>query len=220
MLRIMVGAALASMLAAGPAQAAEITGRYLEVRNCDVWTGPCFANAEGNLIGKHGAMVWHIEQGTIDDTPIDGLTVLAVIQASDTLGFKQTGPTKAVVIVDARATASQKEALLKFVRQQGGALLENVVAVEDATIRANMCACLGEGCAEVDAGVVKIKTRCLDEKHDKACGNESLLFQPLVKGIHAVAAVAEHRYSGGGLEQTWYESERRGAFVGSFTTGR
>src|SRR5436309_668857 len=29
-----------------------ISGDYLEVRSCDVYTGPCFANAEMNLCGN------------------------------------------------------------------------------------------------------------------------------------------------------------------------
>ena len=46
-------AALAVLILAAPAPAANLTGRYVEARTCDIWTGPCFANAEMNLTGKH-----------------------------------------------------------------------------------------------------------------------------------------------------------------------
>src|SRR5205807_3392233 len=35
-----------------------IRGQYVEARNCDVWTGPCFANADFNLTGKNAVMAW------------------------------------------------------------------------------------------------------------------------------------------------------------------
>src|SRR6266852_1107402 len=41
-------------LAAGAttSKAAQITGKYIEARSADVYTGPCFANSEVNLAGQ------------------------------------------------------------------------------------------------------------------------------------------------------------------------
>jgi hypothetical protein len=215
MLRTLSLATLAALLAVSPARAA-VTGNYVEVRNADVWTGPCFANAEGNLTGKNAALVWNIAEGTYDGVRLDGLTIVAVVQASDTLAFEQTGPAAAVLIVDDRATEMQKLALVRLAQRQGGELLKNVVRVESARINVDICGCKGEGCAEIDAGPVRIKTRCLNTGHDKACGNETAYYPPLVAGVRCVPAVADHRYTGAGLGMTWSENERRGAYVGTF----
>jgi hypothetical protein len=216
MLRLLTIAALALVVIATPAQAARISGHYVEVRNCDVWTGPCFANAEANLSGKNAALVWNIEEGSLDDVQLDGLTVVAVIQASDTLGLQQTGPTKAVIFVDSRTTKAQQDALVRLAKLQGGDLVKNVVSVQKTSINVLICGCKGEACAVVEAGPVKIKTRCLDAKHDRACGNEVAYFPPLTR-VHAVPAVAEHGFSGTGLAENWFEAERRGAYVGTFS---
>ena len=216
MLRLFTAAALAVALTATSARAVEITGHYVEVRNCDVWTGPCFAQAEGNLTGKNGVMVWNVTAGKMDDVNLEGLSVIAVVQASDTLGTQQTGASRAIVIVDSRATKEQQAALVKLARQQGGALLENVVAVQTSTIKVNVCDCKGHACADVDAGVVKIKTRCLDEKHDKHCGNEVAYYPPLTSGVKCTPAAAEHQFTGTALSQSWQENDRRGAYVGTF----
>src|SRR5438094_8514565 len=120
---------IALFLAAGPAQAAGLSGQYVEARTCDVWTGPCFANAEMNLGGKHAVMAWKVDKGQVDNVTLDGLSVVAVIAASDTLGLQQTGPAKAVLIVDSKATSAQSDALLKLVQKQGGDLLKNIAAV-------------------------------------------------------------------------------------------
>src|SRR5438105_2008792 len=91
-----------------PAPAASITGQYVEARTCDVWTGPCFANAEMNLTGKHAVLGWKVDKGTLDDVRLDGLGVVAIVAASDTLGLEQTGPARALLLVDARADAAQR----------------------------------------------------------------------------------------------------------------
>ena len=44
-------------------KAPAISGDYLEVRSCDVYTGYCFANSEMNLAGKEGLMLWSVREG-------------------------------------------------------------------------------------------------------------------------------------------------------------
>src|SRR5437588_8116903 len=95
---------LALALMAAPVSAAGVSGAYIEARTCDVWTGPCFANAEMNIGGKHAVLGWKVDKGTINDVRLDGLSVVAVIATSDTLGLEQTGPAKAILIVDDKAS--------------------------------------------------------------------------------------------------------------------
>lgn len=217
MKRSFVLAALAVLLVLAPAQAAGINGLYVEARTCDVWTGPCFANADHNLSGKHAVMAWKIEKGTLDNVALDGLGIVAVISASDTLGLNQTGPARAILIVDEKASPAQRDALIRLARRQAGDLLKNVVTVESAPVQFNICECKEEGCAELVAGKAMIKTRCIDAKHDKACGNESAYYPPLAQNVTArPAAAVEHGYRGTGLDLTWREFERRGAYLGTF----
>src|SRR6187200_795759 len=63
-----------------------ISGDYLEVRSCDVYTGSCFANSEMNLAGKEATLFWSVREGTWKGTKLNGLGVMAVIQADGTLG--------------------------------------------------------------------------------------------------------------------------------------
>jgi hypothetical protein len=211
--------ALAALLAlTAPMSAAGLTGHYLEVRTCDVWTGPCFANAEMNLGGKNGMMAWKIDKGSFDEVALDGLGVVAVVGASDTLGLKQTGTAKAVVIVDSRATSTQREALVRLVKRQGGELLRNVVAVQQAEVKLDICECTGGGCATLDAGPARIRTRCVDHKQDKICGNEGAFYPPLTPDVKVRPAIAvENAFTGKGVNETWSDGGRRGAYLGSFS---
>jgi hypothetical protein len=217
MARLLTLAALALTIMTAPAAAAGITGQYLEARTCDVWTGPCFANADFNVTGKNAVMAWRVDKGAMGNVALDGLGIVAVLSASDTLGLEQTGPGRALLIVDSRATPAQREALIRLARQQGGKLLRHIVAVQTASVALNTCNCKDEACAELDAGAVRVKTRCLDAAHDKACGNEVAFYPPLAQGVKArPAAAVEHAFTGTGLPETWRDFDRRGAYVGSF----
>jgi hypothetical protein len=196
---------------------APVRGHYVEARTCDVYTGSCFANADTGLTGKNAVLAWKVESGTVAGTKLDGLGVVAVVAASDTLGLKQSAPARAILLVDDRATTAQRDALVKSARAQAGGLVGDVVAVRSAPVDLTVCACDGEGCATLKAGTVQVKTRCIDAAHDKACGNETTLYPPLAKGVSAKAALAvEHSFTGKGLNETWQDAGRRGAFVGSF----
>lgn len=200
-----------------PAPRAGVSGQYVEVRNCDVWTGPCFANADFNLSGKNAVLAWKVETGSVDGVRLDGLSIVAVVVAQNTLGLEQKAPAKAVLIVDQRADAAQRDALVRLAKRQAGTLLDHVAAVQSAPIRLDACACKNNACADLDAGVARVKTRCIDAEHDKACGNETAFYPPLSAGVRVVpAAAVEHVFRGTGVGQTWSDSDRRGAYVGTF----
>jgi hypothetical protein len=214
----LLSAALALALLAGNASADALKGQYVEARTCDIWTGPCYANADHNFTGKNAVVGWKIESGSFDKVKLDGLGVVAVIAAADTLGTTETPRAKAVLIVDKRATAEQKAALIKLARKQGGDLTANVVKVLSEKVELEICPCAENGCAKLKAGAAKIETRCVSVKHDKVCGNESAYYPPLAKGVKASPAIAvEHSYSGTGAGATWDDAGRRGAYLGTFS---
>src|SRR5438132_13491440 len=106
----------ASSLLAAKQSAPGISGSYLEVRSCDVYTGPCFANGEMGLAGKEAVMVWAVREGSWKGIALDGLNVIAVVKTDGTMGDlhyqPQSGP--AILITDAKADAKQREALPDF----------------------------------------------------------------------------------------------------------
>ncbi|MCS6866660.1 MAG: DUF1326 domain-containing protein [Gemmata sp.] len=197
-----------------------IRGQYVEARTCDVFTGSCFSNADTGLTGKNAVLAWKIDTGTFDGVKLNGLGVAVVLATTDTLGLKQSGPGQSIIYVDKLATTRQREALVKFVEAQLGSLVGQVVAVQATDFALEICPCDGQACAVVQLEkTVTIKTRCLNLEHDKACGNETTQYPPLAKGVVANPAVTvEHSFTGKGLNVTWKDAGRRGAFVGTFVT--
>ena len=74
---IVAGAALA-LPAVG--QAALVSGDYVEARSADVWTGPCFANAEMGLAGQEAILAWRVREGGWGGVPLAGLSVVGVVR--------------------------------------------------------------------------------------------------------------------------------------------
>src|SRR5206468_11338288 len=109
LISISVFALATSALLAGNS-APTISGDYLEVRSCDVYTGPCFANAEMNLTGKEGMLLWSVREGSWNGVNLTGLNVMAVVRTDGTLGDLKYEPRsgEAVLIVDAKADGDRK----------------------------------------------------------------------------------------------------------------
>jgi len=232
-----ISLSLAMALAAGVALAAPVSetaieGKYLEVRSCDVYTAACFANAEVGLAGEEAILAWDVTRGSFAGMPLDGLRVVAVVQAEDTLTdvAKEQTKGRAVVYVDERATPDQQDALVALAREMSGTLISEVVRVESAPI--DMSVELAEasehrhhGAHAMDAGGatlvagsdVEIATRQLTE-HDKHCGNDEAFYPPLPSVRGAMPGFTEvDRFTGEGLNLRWNESGRRSAYLASFT---
>jgi hypothetical protein len=202
---------------------AAVSGSYVEIRSCDVYTGPCFANAEMGLEGQEAIMTWSIRKGELDGVNLDGLSVIAVVRAKETLGDVGRFPasdSRSVLILDKTATAKQRDALVRFAREKAGSLLGTTVKVETAPISVDVCVagCSKEGCASVRAGrLVEIETRCLGGD-DHLCGNEDLYYPPLTTVAGARAAFTTSGvFRGDGLDTRFNEANRRSAYLASFS---
>ncbi len=215
---------LATTLALGLAamgSAAEIRGTYMEARNADVYVAHCFAMSEVGLTGDLAMMGWQIEKGAFNNVSLDGLGVVAVVKASHTLGdpYHTAYPTKAVLIVDEKATIEQQQALQGFVHQMAGDLVQTVLRVDVAPISFDFNGNLHAGKAQMVAGTLaRIETRELKDG-DAVCHNAMVYYQPLTKLEHAMPVhTLEHRYAGQGLNETWSSPDKNSAFIGTFLT--
>lgn len=198
--------------------AQEIRGDYLETRSADVYTGQCFANGEVNLVGNEAILAWHVQTGSWDGIPLEGLTVAAAVRANGTLGdpYESPYPAKAVLLVDDQASTQQRAALVQFAQHMGGELLKNVAQVIPTQMELAVNA-EHHGAAMLRAGkFATIQTRGIGDK-DHLCGNEVTFYPPLTETAHSMPAVAlTDSYSGPGLGVSWDLHGKRSAFVGTF----
>ena len=201
------------------AQANHVSGNYMEFRNADVYTGPCFANSQVGLAGQNAVLAWQINNGEWNGVSLSGLNVVAVVRASATLGdpYGDPLPAKAVFFVDSHANSSQQAALISFAQSQSAGLLNDIVAVNPAPISFSADS-TRMGFETLAVGnVVKLSTRAIT-MNDQICHNEETYYAPLSSHLmHAMPVVAEDSsYRGNSLGVTWSGSGSRSSFVGKF----
>jgi len=209
------------LLAQAPvAEADGLKGDYLETRTCDVYTGPCFANGQVGLCGNDAMMAWNIERGSYEGVELAGLKVVVVTTASDTLGFGGTlkiNPQniRSLVIIDEKADAQQRDALVNFAAQfarHAG----KIVKVVSAPIE--MSADHFEAAGTLKAGeLAEISTRRLNTG-DCVCSNEETFYPPLCDVKNAVPAYTmAGNFAGPALGTKWSNPGTRSAFLASFS---
>ena len=199
--------------------ASEVTGSYLETRTCQVYTGPCFANAEIGLAGRDAIMAWNIEEGTQDGVDLSGLSVIVVVNASETLAFRgleDPKTLKSVILVDEKASEPQRDALIQFAKKHSGRAGEAVVRIDSSPIEMSLDTSELNG--KLQAGkTVKLNTRkaC---KGDCICSNESAYYPPLANVENFAPGVTlEGEFKGRGLGSRWSTPGARSAYMATFT---
>lgn len=202
------------------ATASDISGDYLETRTCDIYTGPCFANAQVGLTGQDAVLAWSVERGSHEGVDLAGLKVVAVVRANDTLGFGgglqvNPYPIKSVILVDEQASLEQRAALVSFVKQHAANVVGDVVRVSALPIdmqldHVEMVGLLTAG------SEVELTTREMGEG-DCVCTNEVVFYPPLadVQNSEPAFTVAG-RFAGRGLGTQWSIPSTRSSFLATF----
>ncbi|HVO80002.1 MAG TPA: DUF1326 domain-containing protein [Terriglobales bacterium] len=202
----------------GSLVAQQIRGDYVETRSADVYTGQCFANGEVNLVGNEALLAWHVQSGSWNGVPLEGLTVAAAVRANGTLGdpYENPYPARAVLLVDEQANPQQRAALVAFAQRMGGELLRDVQQIISAPMEL-VVNHEQHGAAWLRAGqFATVQTRGINDK-DHLCGNEVTFYPPLTELAHSMPAVAlTDAYHGPGLGVDWESHGKRSAFVGTF----
>ena len=220
-----------ALLGSGTAGAAGIRGDYMEARTADVFTGPCFSNAEVFIYGSQAVMAWKVTEGSFQGVDLSGLGVAAAVQGTTTFSEDAPDQARSVLIVDEKADSQQRDALVAMARSLAGRRLSNVVAIKSARISLKIeahamadanAALAAHGMPHAPAasfwvpGLASIVTRPLDER-DHACGNEVIAYEPLSRGASVLPAYTlGHQFKGQGLASTWDDPNCRSSFVGHF----
>ncbi len=227
-------AGILTLIAPALAGAAQIEGDYIEARTADVYTGPCFSNAEVFITGHQAVMAWNVRKGSWQGEDLSGLAIAAAVRGTTTFSEDDPGSARAVLIVDEKATASQRDALVDLAKHLGGVRIENVVDVKTAPMSLHVADCHAmemayepeENClhhmpqapvATFRAGeLAEVSTRPLDDG-DHHCGNEVVAYAPLSQAVNVLPAYTTgHTYRGNGLDTNWSDPNCRSSFIGTF----
>lgn len=211
--------ALAGSSALAASDPKGVAGDYVEVRTAQVFAGGCIMGSEGEAAGREAILAWRVSRGTVDGVRLDGLSIVAAAAADDNLGMREIGGRpatvlKSVVLVDARATAAQRDALIGMARSLAPGIVRSVVETravpisfertgENVTVRA------AEASIDVVTGI----------PHSPACGALKW-FEPLARTEQAeVGVTLSQEWTGSALGPRWKQvsDDKRSSFVGTFS---
>lgn len=220
MSRVLSFAAVVLLILPSLVTASQIEGDYIESRTCDVYTGPCFANAQVGLTGREAILAWNIKRGSYGGVDLSGLKVVMAVSAQDTLGFGgglaiQPDPIRSVVLVDEAANSAQREALARFAKDRAQRAAGKVMKVIPTPI--DMSLDHADGVGKLTAGkLASLVTRKV-KSSDCVCTNEQCFYPPLTEVKRSRPAVTiEGGYDGPGLGSHWSNPKTRSAFLAKF----
>jgi hypothetical protein len=216
---MMILAALVGVAASPLLAGSSVSGKYVEARTAEVFTGGCIMSSEAETIGKQAVLAWKVERGSYKGVGLDGLSVIAAVAADKNLGIHEIGGDRAharsAVFVDERANPAQRMALVAMASELSNGVVGNIVNVTPTAIQftdqehgVHVAGGPGSGVA---LDVNKHMT------HDPTCGAMQW-FHPFVPTATAEMGVAEqHVYSGGSLGTKWSDPNKKSAFFGTFS---
>lgn len=214
--------AVLALVVGGAVHAADpigVSGDYVEVRTAEVFTGPCMLGNEADTLGREAIMAWRVTRGMVNGVSLDGLSIVAVVAGDRNLGMHELGDSapsvvKSVVMVDERATATQRDALVGMIRSLAPNLVRDVVELKSVPIafrREIADVAVRAGDARLD-----VTTKF---EHSPVCGAMQW-FGPLSSMTQPQLAFARaNAFSGTALGAQWTQADRKSSFVGTFNYG-
>ena len=196
-----------------------VAGDYVEVRTAQVFAGGCIMGSEGEAAGREAILAWRVSRGAVDGVSLDGLSVVAAATADINFGTHALGGApahvlKSVVLVDEKANAAQRKALINMARSLAPSVVQSVVETRAVPITFtrsadNVKVNAAEASLDVVTGV----------PHSPNCGALKW-FEPLARTENAeIGLTRSQEWSGTALGPRWKQvsDENRSSFVGKFS---
>jgi hypothetical protein len=194
-----------------------LSGEYVEARTAEVFAGGCVMNSEAETVGRQAVMAWKVTRGSYQGVSLDGLAVVAAVNADRNLGMREMGGeapkhVRAALVVDARASDAQREALVAMARELSKGVVQDVVSVTPAPIT------FWDDKDRIAVAAPNVQLTVNKQlKHDPSCGAMQW-FRPLTTIQQGTLGVAEaHVFSGTVLGTKWSDPNKRSAFFATFT---
>lgn len=213
--RMIVLAALVGLSGSSLFAGSSISGKYVEARTAEVFTGACIMSSEADTVGKQAVLAWRVDRGSFNGVSLDGLSVVAALSGDRNLGIHEVGGLRATVqsavVVDARANAVQRIALVAMATELAKGNVGTVINVTSAPIQFSE----NEHSVSVATNQVALNvSKHVD--HDPTCGSMQW-FQPLASVTEAtLSQTEEHSFTGSALGTKWSSPNRRSSYIGSF----
>jgi len=188
-------------------------GTLLELHSCELYAGGCIVSSEATLGGRYMLRAWQFSGGTFADKDLTGLQLAVLQSSSDNLAAGNADSGQAVVYLPDAATASQRAALLGWLKSAEPQLNRANLQTRTTALR---FAKTRTGYTFSAGNLISMSTAPVETCETGACG-EALWYTP--RSQNSVFTVAVDRSSQVVeplLQLKWRDAGRRSVFLARF----
>jgi len=188
-------------------------GDLLELHSCEVYAGGCVVSSEAMQSGRYMLRAWNFTGGRFAGSELAGLK-LAVLQLSDdNLAAPGTDPGQAVIYLPESATASQRDALVAWIKSSQPDFHPTQILTRVLPLRFEV---RDGSCLFAAGNSVSVQTSPFQRCENFTCG-ESLWYQPRSTASRFTVAVdRSSRVAEPLLQLKWIDSAKRNVFAAKF----
>jgi hypothetical protein len=188
-------------------------GSLMEVHSCELYAGGCVVSSESTLGGRYMLRAWNFSGGSFSGTELAGLQVALLESSSDNLAASKTTADRAIVYLPQNATATQRKALLAWIKSGAPELKSAKLQTRIAPLRLEK----SENGYQFSAG----DTISVSASTSAACGmgscGEELWYTPRsTTTVFTVVANRSSHVSEPWLKLKWDDAGKRSVFLAKF----
>ena len=206
-------AGLACLLSHNVSAADQPRGNLLELHSCELYAGGCIVSSEATLGGRYMLRVWDFTSGTGCGSQFAGLQVALLQTASENIAAPDTDSSRAVVYLPNTATATQREALVTWLKSSQPEL--NVVQLRTRVVPMQFTK-TDSGYSFSAGDFLSVRTAPREACETGACG-EALWYTPRTStSVFTVAVDRSSKVNEPLLQLKWEDAGKRSVFLAKF----
>jgi len=204
--------AVCALVFTSRAENISLRGDYVEVRTASVFAGACHYNGEVVTTGRDAMMAWNVTSGKFQGVDLAGMRAVAIVTSEANLS-EDNAARSSEIILDAKASTAQSQAMLAALKQKYAGTLGNVVTVRYAPIsfdHSGRSYVVAADDASIDVEAMP---------NDLCCKMPNLVWYSPLVGLEnrKVGYTVRATYSGKAIATPWSRSGENSAFYGSFS---
>jgi len=204
--------AICALVFTSRAENISLRGDYVEVRTASVFAGACHYNGEVVTTGRDAMMAWNVTSGKFQGVDLAGMRAVAIVTSEANLS-EDNAARSSEIILDAKASTAQSQAMLSALKQKYAGTLGNIATVRYAPISFDHT---GRSYV-VAADDASIDVEAMP--NDLCCKMPNLVWYSPLVGLEnrKVGYTVRATYSGKAIATPWSRSGENSAFYGSFS---
>jgi hypothetical protein len=188
-------------------------GSLMEVHSCELYAGGCVVSSEATLGGRYMLRAWNLSGGSFAGTELAGLQVALLESSPDNLAASKTSADHAIAYLPQNATATQRKALLAWIKSSAPELKSAKLQTQVVPLRLEK----SENGYQFTAG----DTISVNASTSAACGmgscGEELWYTPRsTTTVFTVVANRSSHVNEPWLKLKWDDAGKRSVFLAKF----